>query len=70
MTFTLLERIAGGIGRRYWLKRIDAALHGAYREHLIDSWTLHAIDAKAKYHNDPASRYDTDRRAPCAKDAP
>jgi hypothetical protein len=54
----MLQRIAGRIGRRYWLKRIDGALSGAYRAGLIDSWVLHAIDAKAKYHPDPYSNYD------------
>lgn len=66
MTFTLAERIFGGFrpARRYWLKRIDAALSRAYEQGLLDSWTLHAIDAKAKYHNDPDSRYDTNREGP------
>jgi hypothetical protein len=53
MTFTLTEKILGRLGRRYWLKRIDAALSAAYRAGHIDTYTLHEIDGHAKYRPEP-----------------
>ncbi len=45
----IIDRIAERIGRRVWIRRIDVALHGAYRTGHIDTWTLHEIDGFAKY---------------------
>jgi hypothetical protein len=47
-------RLAGRIGRRFWLVRISRALNEAFEKGLIDSWLLHEIDARAKgYTNKP-----------------
>jgi hypothetical protein len=41
--------LMGRLGRRYWLRRIDLALLGAYRERKIDSELLHELDHRLKY---------------------
>jgi hypothetical protein len=53
MKTSLLDRVLGAIGRRYWIRRIDAALQAAYRAGHIDTYTLHEIDGHAKYHAAP-----------------
>jgi hypothetical protein len=35
--------------RRFWLKRIDLVIGGAYELGHIDSWLLHELDARLKY---------------------
>jgi hypothetical protein len=52
-----LHRLLGRIGRRYWLERIDRALHRAHEQGLIDSWLLHEIDHRIKYAARPDAAY-------------
>jgi hypothetical protein len=49
---TWLARLAMRIGRRFWLRRVSAVLGQAYGKGLIDSWTLHELDARLKYNPD------------------
>jgi hypothetical protein len=64
-----MTRLRMWIGRRPWLLQIDRALHRAYSAGLIDSWTLHEIDARAKgYTNKPYPPRPTAAPAPTGEE--
>lgn len=46
------RRALGSVGRSFWVSRIDAVLHRAYRAGLIDSWLLHELDARLECYTD------------------
>lgn len=43
------RRLFGRVGRRFWIWHIDRVLSQAYQDRIIDSWTLHELDARLKY---------------------